>query len=104
MAGTLEFTKATLPSHAEFLQLLAATREEYDPVEKLLALDRGLIAFKQKYGMPSAEFFQRFEAGELGDALDFIRWAGCYELYIRLKQMISASLDVVVTETRSVYA
>jgi hypothetical protein len=30
--------------------------------------------------MDSATFYQRFEAGELGDAMDFFEWAGLYEL------------------------
>jgi hypothetical protein len=31
--------------------------------------------------MESATFYRRFEAGELGDAMDFFEWAGLYELY-----------------------
>jgi hypothetical protein len=30
--------------------------------------------------MDSGTFYQRFEAGELGDAMDFFEWAGLYEL------------------------
>ena len=30
--------------------------------------------------MESATFYRRFEAGELGDAMDFFEWAGLYEL------------------------
>ena len=30
--------------------------------------------------MDSATFYRRFEAGELGDAMDFFEWAGLYEL------------------------
>jgi hypothetical protein len=30
--------------------------------------------------MDSAIFYQQFEAGELGDAMDFCEWAGLYEL------------------------
>lgn len=104
MGSALEFTNGTLPSHPDFLRLLQEAAEEYDPVEKLLALDRELITFEQKHSMASGLFFQRFEAGELGDALDFIRWAGRYELYLHLKAMISASLDLVVTQPHPIYA
>ena len=104
MGSALEFTNGALPSRPDFLRLLQEASEQYDPVEKLLALDRELITFEQKHGMTSVLFFQRFEAGELGDALDFIRWAGRYELYLRLKTMISASLEEVVTQSHSVYA
>ena len=30
--------------------------------------------------MESATFYRRFEAGELGDGMDFFEWAGLYEL------------------------
>jgi hypothetical protein len=30
--------------------------------------------------MESETFYRRFEAGELGDAMDFFEWAGLYEL------------------------
>lgn len=105
MGGSLLFTEDTLlPARNGFLRLLQQTAEQYDPVEKLLSIDRELVAFEQKHGMLSTEFYERFEVGELGDAMDFIRWAGRYELYVHLKEMISAGLNVVVTETRQVYA
>jgi hypothetical protein len=94
----LEFNKESLPSRTEFLRLLQETTAHYDPVEKLLMMDRELNVFEQKHGMSSVEFLQRFEAGELGDAMDFMRWAGRYELYLQLKALISVSLEVVVTE------
>jgi hypothetical protein len=39
-----------------------------------------LRQFEQRYGMASATAYQRFEAGELGDVMDFFEWAGLYEL------------------------
>ena len=101
---TLEFNNESLPSRAAFLRLLQETTEQYDPVEKLLAMDRELAVYEQKHGMSSVEFFQRFETGELGDAMDFMRWAGRYELYLQLKALISASLEVVVTEMHPQFA
>lgn len=41
---------------------------------------RDLREFEQRYGMESSAFYQRFESGELGDAMDFFEWAGLYEL------------------------
>jgi hypothetical protein len=38
-----------------------------------------LRKYEQQYGMSSQVFYDRFRAGELGDALDFVDWAGlCY--------------------------
>ena len=43
--------------------------------------ERDLGEFEKRYGMESATFYRRFEAGELGDAMDLFEWAGLYELY-----------------------
>jgi hypothetical protein len=45
--------------------------EQYEP---------DLRAFEARYGMDSATFYRGFEAGELGDAMDFFERAGLYEL------------------------
>ena len=35
-----------------------------------------LQAFEEQYGLTSAEFARRFEAGELEESLEFIEWVG----------------------------
>ena len=47
---------------------------------RLERYERDLRAFETRYGMESAIFYQQFEAGELGDAMDFCEWSGLYEL------------------------
>ena len=47
---------------------------------RLERYERDLREFENRYGMKSATFYRRFEAGELGDAMDFFEWAGLYEL------------------------
>ncbi len=37
-----------------------------------------------RYNLSSAEFYRRFRQGEMGDADDFILWAGAYEIYLRI--------------------
>ena len=49
---------------------------------------RDLRDFEERYGMDSPSFYQRFEAGELGDAMDFFEWAGLYELRLDLIEKI----------------
>ena len=55
---------------------------------RLERYERDLGAFEVQYGMDSATFYQRFEAGELGDAMDFFEWAGLYELHQDLLEKI----------------
>ena len=47
---------------------------------RLERYERDLREFESRYAMESAAFYRRFEAGELGDAMDFFEWAGLYEL------------------------
>ena len=48
---------------------------------RLARYERDLREFEQRYSMDAATFYRRFEAGELGDAMDFCEWAGLYELH-----------------------
>ncbi len=46
----------------------------------VLGLRLDLQAFEKQYQIPTAQFYNRFQAGELGDREDFMLWAGAYEL------------------------
>jgi hypothetical protein len=48
---------------------------------RLERYERDLREFERRYGMDSAVFYRCFEAGELGDAMDFFEWTGMYELH-----------------------
>ncbi|MBI3360290.1 MAG: hypothetical protein HY023_04185 [Chloroflexi bacterium] len=49
-------------------------------------LQRQIADFEKRYSLKSPEFYARFLRGEMGDARDYIVWAGLYEL----RQRISA--------------
>ena len=83
----IEYTQDNWPSADEFVRRLREAEEQYDPVDKLLTLERKLAALEQTHGMSSEEFLQRYQAGEMGDALEFVRWAGEYKLYLRWKPL-----------------
>jgi len=44
--------------------------------------------FEQRFGMDTASFYQQFQAGVLGDDMDYFEWAGLYELREDLLQKI----------------
>jgi hypothetical protein len=50
--------------------------------------------FEQQYKLNSAEFYAKFERGELGDNLDFIDWSGAWRIY----KTIQASLAIIEVE------
>jgi hypothetical protein len=68
----------------------------YDsPVDALVDLVRGLVVYEQRYQMGSAEFFAQYQEGKLGDAADFVEWAGDYQQYVGLLQELRARLKAV---------
>lgn len=83
---------------ADTLAKLELLKDVYDPVELALILEkllgvtlsrqrvrlaryeRDLRAFEERYHLDSRTFSQQFEAGKLGDAMDFFEWMGLYTL------------------------
>jgi len=62
------------------------------PVESLAALIRSLLEYEQLYQMSSAEFYARYQRGELGDKEEFVEWAGDYMHYLQLKEELEQKL------------
>lgn len=101
----VEFTQETMPeTREEFSRLLEEAQRDANPLDDLLALSRQLLSFEQQYEMTSAEFYTRYKRGEMGDDLDFVRWAGRYRLYCELKDEIDKSLTMILTERVAVPA
>ena len=44
-----------------------------------------LIAFEQIYGIDSETFYRQYEAGKLGDSMDFVEWSSTVEMLNSLK-------------------
>jgi len=59
-----------------------------DERRRLAEYERDLRAFEDQYEMNSAEMNEKFESGELGDAMDFFEWSGLYEVYLSLRDKI----------------
>jgi hypothetical protein len=49
---------------------------------------RDLQEFELRFDMESPLFHRRFEAGELGDSMDFFDWAGLYELHQEVQRKV----------------
>jgi hypothetical protein len=62
------------------------------PVEALAALIRSLVAYEQRYQMSSADFYVRYQKGEMGDTIDFVEWAGDYQHYLEIKDELERRL------------
>mgnify|MGYP001604076717 CR=1 FL=1 len=62
------------------------------PVEAIAALIRSLVAYEQRYQMSSADFYARYQGGDMGDSADFVEWAGDYQHYLQLKEEVEQKL------------
>jgi hypothetical protein len=85
-------TKDNLLSLAEFKALLEQMEVRSSTMDYICRLLRELVAFEEKFNMPSDVFYARFMRGEMGDDLPFIMWAGRYELYLEAKREIATQL------------
>lgn len=47
---------------------------------------RNLQLLEQRFGMESQQFYQKFQAGVMGDDMDYIQWAGEYETLRQLQE------------------
>lgn len=95
--SAFEFSQQDLPSAEEFRRLFQEADKSYDPLEDLLRLERELALLEAEHGLGSSEFFDRYQAGEMGDDVATISWAGRFRLYLNLKRAISDSLRLIVT-------
>jgi hypothetical protein len=67
-------------------KLLEATLDQHKV--RLTRYTDEMKCFEQRYGMDTADFYQQFQAGLLGDDMDYFEWAGLYELREDLLQKI----------------
>lgn len=49
-------------------------------VKQMEDLENKLKEFEEKYQIPSQQFYQQFQAGQLGDSNDFFEWNTYYEM------------------------
>lgn len=99
---TLSYTHETRPkSSEEFQRRWAEAVANSNPVDDLLELAAELRGFEEEYEMSSDEFHRSFNAGEMGDDIDFFDWDATYCMYLGLRKSIDAALmraAVVYTE------
>ena len=78
--------KNQLPSSDEFQKALAQAMAETNPVDDLLELANDLWEFEQKYQMPSADFYEKYQTGSLDDELQHcMEWVATYDFFVKTK-------------------
>jgi len=68
-------------------KLLDRERERLLEVEARPADD--LSQLEDTYSLASSEFYRRYEAGEMGDAMDFVEWASTWEMLMSVRERLA---------------
>jgi hypothetical protein len=58
-------------------------------------LVRDLTLLEQKHGLSSAEFYERYQRGEMGDEIEFMRWASKFEIYEEMKEDLDKTFSLL---------
>lgn len=51
-------------------------------------LQSDLAEFEQRYGLSSAEFYHRFQAGQTDDRMDYVEWASLVQMVNNLRERL----------------
>ncbi len=89
-----------LPPSGEFRKTLAQALATASPVDDLLELSHRLFEYEQEHRMPSADFYQQYQAGTLDDDLQHcVDWAAVYDLFVKTKRIIDALIYPAAAKT-----
>ncbi|MFO7681839.1 MAG: hypothetical protein R6X34_17485 [Chloroflexota bacterium] len=76
------YTEQNLPSSGKVLrEQLGAALYNAATLDDFVQLIQELTRLEIKHGITSQEFWQKFQAGEMGDDIESIRWVNKYEIY-----------------------
>lgn len=92
MASVLEKVEILQSVGAEGLADQALTKVIQVEIDRLKReqqrLKTDLVKFESTYQMTSEACQQKFEEGELGDAVEFFEWTSVYSIYQRNEHML----------------
>lgn len=52
-------------------------------------LEQRLHVFEQQYQLTTEEFYRQYEAGQLGDSLDFMEWSSFHDMWRSSQQYLN---------------
>ena len=82
-----------MPPSDKFQKALTEAMANTNPVDDLLELANELWEFEQKYHMPSADFYEKYQTGSLNDELQHcIEWVAAYDFFVKTKRKLEAAL------------
>ena len=89
----LLYTTENIPaSGKELREQLNQAWSTTSPLDDFTAVVKTLTEYEIAYQLDSAEFYERFQKGEMGDRMDYMRWATKYEIYLGMKERMETLL------------
>jgi hypothetical protein len=55
---------------------------------QLRQLQADLAELEQRYGLSSEQFYQRYQAGQMGDEMDYVEWASLVQMAHNLENRL----------------
>jgi hypothetical protein len=91
-----KFTAENWPESAtEFRRALQEAWRGGAPIDDFVQLVRDLTLLEQKHGLSSAEFYERYQRGEMGDEVESMRWASKFEIYEEMKEDLDKTFSLL---------
>lgn len=92
----LTFTSENMPKTTDEFKLeLRRALEKTSPLEDFVYVTKELGRWETQYKMPSDEFYAKFQKGEMGDKMDFMKWATDYEIFQKKKMKMDRVFDLL---------
>jgi hypothetical protein len=92
----IRYTEKDWPESAgEFQRTIRETQFATAPIDDFVQLVRDLTLLEQKYGLGSAEFYERYQRGEMGDEMELMRWATKFEIYKEMKDDLDTTFSLL---------
>ena len=88
----LTFTQENMPTPQEFGRMLSEAIDKSNPVDELIELSRALYELEREFGMKSADFYEKYKRGEMGDSEKAMHWAMLYHSFLERKRRVEAAL------------
>ncbi len=96
----LTYTQQNIPASGKILrEQLNNALTDSAVLDDFVEIIRELTRLEIKHGMASQLFWQKFQAGEMGDDIEWVRWANKYEIYHEMYANISSLFETLTRYT-----
>lgn len=90
------YTQQNIPPSGKILrEQLNTALDNSNVLDDFVTIIQELTRLELKHGMASPDFWQKFQAGEMGDDIEWIRWANKYEIYTEMHTNMNSLFETL---------